>query len=78
MFGVGVLLILYGVAKFNTEPAGMYANYWGGQVFAPFVILVGGIAVLGAFVGKSARPVLGSHDKAVEFPHETVEKAWRG
>ena len=78
MFGIGVLVILYGVAKLRSEPAGIYSNYWGGQVFAPFVIFVGAIAVIGAFLGKGAPSKRGRHDQAVEFPHETVRKAWRG
>jgi hypothetical protein len=78
MFLIGVVVILYGVAKLNSEPAGVYSNYWGGQVFAPFVILAGAIAVLGAFLVRRDPSALDPKDKPVEFPHETVEKPWRG
>ena len=73
---VGLALILFGVAKMDSEPAGMYTNYWGGQVYAPFVILAGSIAVIGAFVRRA--PVRERDDKPVEFPHETVQKPWTG
>src|SRR5688572_20670613 len=76
MLAIGIAVIVYGVAKFESEPAGIYSNYWGGQVFAPVVILAGAIAVVGAFVVKRDPPSAGRRDKPVEFPHETVEKPW--
>src|SRR5687768_9443080 len=68
MIGIGLLLVLYGVAKLNLEPGGMYSNYWGGVVYAPFVILAGVIAIIGAFIQKADTAALKPGDKPVEFP----------
>ena len=76
MLAVGLLVILYGVAKLYVEPGGMYDNYWGGLVYAPFVILVGVIAVVGALVQRRDTSVLGPKDRPVEFPHEGIDKPW--
>jgi len=64
------------VAKLYSAPGGMYSNYWGGQVYAPFVILAGAIAVTGAFVQKRDTSVLERKDRPIEFPHETIKRPW--
>ena len=80
MGALGLFVTGYGVLKSFAEPAGTYGNYWGGQVFGPFVILIGVILVLGAlfprrtaYLKPASRP-----NKEVEFPHESIDRPWGG
>ena len=75
----GLFLIGYGLVKAYVEPAGTYSNYWGGQMFAPFVIVVGVIALAGALFRRTEYPSPARPgEKEVEFPHESIDRPWNG
>jgi hypothetical protein len=42
----GIAVLAYGVAQCYRYPAGMYRNYWGGGVYAPFVAAVGALLMI--------------------------------
>ena len=46
MLGGGIALLAYGVAQGYRHPAGIYPNYWGGGVYAPFVAAAGALLMI--------------------------------
>ena len=85
---LGLTIVLFGIGTLLRGQV-HYQNYWGGEVFAPFAIVLGSVfAVVGAWkwrtlfttepkpVAKLSRKARRAAERAerVEFPIETYEK----
>jgi hypothetical protein len=80
MLLIGIAITGYGIAKtVSYESSGWtYSNYWGGGVFAPFVVMMGVFLVLVSpfAISDSATSGKGRPGRRVTFPHEDVKRPW--
>jgi hypothetical protein len=73
---LGLVVIGYGVMKCLTRDAMTYPNYFGGQVFAPVVVLAGVIAVIGAFLGREPKPLTDRRGRPLRLPSDEFDRPW--
>jgi hypothetical protein len=73
---LGLVVMGYGILKCLTRDGMTYPNYFGGQVFAPVVVLAGAIVVIGAFLGREPRPLTDRRGRALRLPAEEFDRPW--
>jgi hypothetical protein len=72
---LSLVVVAYGITKCLTRDA-MYSNYFGGQVYAPFVVLAGLILLVGALRGREPRPFMDRHGRALRLPADDFDRPW--
>jgi len=73
---LSLVVVGYGITKCLTRDAMSYSNYWGGQVFAPFVVLAGLIVLVGALRGREPRPFTDRRGRPIRLPTDDFDRPW--
>jgi hypothetical protein len=71
---IGIAVVLMGVATFGRGRL-HYENYWGGQVFAPFAVVIG--VAFAVFGSLKWRAIVGPSEKLKGKARREAERAAR-